>query len=523
MDVSSDAASVRIPPRVDPAWYAVTLFRQRRHEEAIDVCTQILDKSPYDQTIWWVKMRALTLKSWIDDTELEDQGVGEILLDETALASCPRPGTSINRPASRLGTSSGMSPALRPVTQSGRPTTGFARPGTSSRPTTGALAARDVGTAFAGARPGTSRPVTSSGRFVRLGTASMRASGAGEFLDVERLEVRKYAHRPTVAKAICDYMIFVAGNVRKALELAAAASEASKFSDWWWKARLGKCYYRMGLVRLAEQQFRSAIGHSDGGHIETYLELGKVLLRLDQPLKALEVYQQAAERFPHDTHVRIAMARAHELVGDSALAVGVYRGVLRMDPSSTEALAVLAAQWFYEGHSELALRMYRRLLQLGCQSAELWNNLGLCCFYAGSYDIALGCFDRALALGSGDVVGDIWYNISHIAVGVGDLGLAYQCLKVAIHVCPTHAEAFNNLAILDLRKGAVDAARVSLGTSSKLGPHLHEPSYNAALLAFRTADWQTSIAEVRRALSVFPQHTESLELQQQLLNHFATA
>ena len=29
--------------------------------------------------------------------------------------------------------------------------------------------------------------------------------------------------------------------------------------DWWWKARLGKCYYQLGLLREADQQFRSSM------------------------------------------------------------------------------------------------------------------------------------------------------------------------------------------------------------------------------------------------------------------------
>ena len=29
--------------------------------------------------------------------------------------------------------------------------------------------------------------------------------------------------------------------------------------DWWWKARLGKCYYQLGLMRDAEKQFRSSL------------------------------------------------------------------------------------------------------------------------------------------------------------------------------------------------------------------------------------------------------------------------
>lgn len=60
--------------------------------------------------------------------------------------------------------------------------------------------AQSVESAFAGSRPGTSRPVTSSGRFVRLGTASMRSEEGGSFIIIENLDLKKYAERPPLAK-----------------------------------------------------------------------------------------------------------------------------------------------------------------------------------------------------------------------------------------------------------------------------------------------------------------------------------
>jgi tetratricopeptide repeat protein 8 len=60
---------------------------------------------------------------------------------------------------------------IRPMTNSGRPVSGYARPGTN-RPITGANWG-NLTTAMAGNKPGTSRPITSGGRLLRLGTASM--------------------------------------------------------------------------------------------------------------------------------------------------------------------------------------------------------------------------------------------------------------------------------------------------------------------------------------------------------------
>ena len=45
-------------------------------------------------------------------------------------------------------------------------------------------------------------------------------------------------------QALFEYLFHHESNVRSALELAALATEASKYQDWWWKLQLGKCYYR---------------------------------------------------------------------------------------------------------------------------------------------------------------------------------------------------------------------------------------------------------------------------------------
>ena len=81
------------------------------------------------------------------------------------------------------------------------------------------------------------------------------------FIDVNRLDIKKYVQRPGLAKALCDYLIYCENNPRKALELCAEATKTSDFKDWWWKARLGKCYFQLGLFRDAEKQFKSSLKH----------------------------------------------------------------------------------------------------------------------------------------------------------------------------------------------------------------------------------------------------------------------
>lgn len=66
------------------------------------------------QAVWVLKMRALTLQVYVDDIEGEEEGIAETLLDNYAISSMPRPGTSLKNPGS---TYTGQ--GVRPKSQSG--------------------------------------------------------------------------------------------------------------------------------------------------------------------------------------------------------------------------------------------------------------------------------------------------------------------------------------------------------------------------------------------------------------------
>jgi tetratricopeptide repeat protein 8 len=114
-------------------------------------------------------MRALTEQLYVDETEVADDGLAD-MLDENAFHQTPMPGTSMRQPtANPNGGMNGPSPAMRPMTMSGRPITGMVRLNTQS--TQGGKSMENVlKTARTAA---TARPVTTAtGRFVRLGTVS---------------------------------------------------------------------------------------------------------------------------------------------------------------------------------------------------------------------------------------------------------------------------------------------------------------------------------------------------------------
>ncbi|CAB1335194.1 unnamed protein product [Coregonus sp. 'balchen'] len=382
---------------------------------------------------WSLKTRALTEMVYVDEVEVDQEGIAEMLLDESSIAQVAR-----------------------------RPITGFVRPSTQSgRPGTMEQAIRTPRTAH------TARPVTSaSGRFVRLGTASMLTNPEGPFINLSRLNLAKYAQKPNLSKN-------------------------AQFKDWWWKVQLGKCYYRLGLHRESEKQFRFALNHQEV--VDTYLYLAKVYQRLDQPITALTLFKQGLDHFPGEVTLLTGIARTRYEMNNITSATEYYKDVLKQDNT-----------------------------HMGVYHCQLYNNLGLCCFYAQQYDMTLSSFEKALALVANDEEqADVWYNIGHVAVGIGDLTLAYQCFKLALAFNNDHAEAYNNLAVLELRKGHIEQSKAFLQTAASLAPHMYEPHFNYSTLSDKTGDLQSSYTAAQRSEDAFPEHVDTQEILKHLRQHFA--
>ena len=59
-------------------------LRRGRLDECVVICDEILSVNPADQAAWIIKCKAVIKQNYIDDIELDEEGVAEMLLDENA-------------------------------------------------------------------------------------------------------------------------------------------------------------------------------------------------------------------------------------------------------------------------------------------------------------------------------------------------------------------------------------------------------------------------------------------------------
>ena len=356
-------------------------------------------------------MRALTNQIYVDELEADEEGIADILLDDNAIATAARPGTSFKSTQRNGSNTPFTNQAIRPITQSGVPISGIIRPGTQGNQIS---TAEDI---LQAPRTGkTARPITSSGLFVRLGTTSMLSQDSDDQF-IARFNINKYATMNNLSKPLFDYIYSNESKIRIALDLATQADQANQCKDWFWKVALGKCYYKLGMIREAESQFRSAIKMSESS-VDTFLWLAKIYIKLDQPLNALNVYREGLVKYPEEIFLMTYIARIHEMLFKMDEAVKIYKKVLDFEAINFEAIAYIAMHYFYSDQPEIALRYYRRILQMGTNNTEIYNNLGLCCYYAQQFDMTIPCFDTAFMYSNEDeITAEVWYNIGHVALG----------------------------------------------------------------------------------------------------------
>lgn len=106
--------------------------------------------------------------------------------------------------------------------------------------------------------------------------------------------------------------------------------------------------------------------------------------------------------------------------------------------------------------------------------------------------MALSCFEKAISLADDETKADVWYNIGHIGIGIGDLGLAYQAFKISVSHNANHSESYNNLGVLELHKGNGEQAKNNFLQAARTSGFLFEPVYNVAYFYYKRGEFQQS-------------------------------
>lgn len=188
---------------------AMSRFKRNKYDDCIILCDHLISKNTDDLAAQILKTNAIRRKNYIDDLEIDDEGLGDKLLDDHKISNQPRPGTSLQRP----GTSS-INQGIRPMSSSGRPITGVVRPNSraqnSGLVSRGSTGLNNKGTSSMNSSGSFNRAITSGGRNVRLATASLNSINSSISLNVSNINSKVLVKKKYLAKVkIIEFLLLI--------------------------------------------------------------------------------------------------------------------------------------------------------------------------------------------------------------------------------------------------------------------------------------------------------------------------
>ena len=168
---------------------------------------------------------------------------------------------------------------------------------------------------------------------------------------------------------------------------------------------------------------------------------------------------------PESYRERLAVARAHLLLGELPSAEAGFRSALERAPAQAEALVGLGQTLLLLGRLDEAARSLGRVRPETTESAFVTGQLQL---RQGDRPAACAAFARALAAGPGNL--NLLLGLGRYLGECGDGEGASRAYRKALVLEPDHPQSLYQLALLEAARGRRDPARELFRTFLRVAP-----------------------------------------------------
>jgi len=188
-----------------------------------------------------------------------------------------------------------------------------------------------------------------------------------------------------------------------------------------------------------------------------YLVLGERYFdRLDYQ-QAIDVFQEAASKWPNTADVHFHLGRTLQRVSQNQEAMAAYEKALEIDVSHPRATNNLAVLYFGDENFDKANKLLQPLVLANTSFAFAWANLGRVCARSEQKKLAEIYLRRALEL-SPDLV-FVHVELGAVLFDQGRMEEALSSLNTAVSIDPNDAGAWASLASVYWHSGDIERAK----------------------------------------------------------------
>jgi adenylate cyclase len=181
----------------------------------------------------------------------------------------------------------------------------------------------------------------------------------------------------------------------------------------------------------------------DGDSAKTNAAVGAFYRDIGRYSDSVGYLTKSIEKDANNVSAIIALARAYDLMQDSAGAEAIYVDLIRKEPKNWEAYQGYGYFLVRHGRHKEAIQIYRKVLDLTPENVIAINNLGASYLFLGDFKNAIKLFEEALVISPSS---SAFSNLGAVYYYLGLFDRAVDNYKKSIDLSPSDIRYLNNLS-----------------------------------------------------------------------------
>ncbi len=244
---------------------------------------------------------------------------------------------------------------------------------------------------------------------------------------------------------------------------------------------------------------------------EYYHLLADVLIDYARPndsKRAIEVLEQAAQRFPERIPTLLKLSEFQLIVRQHSAALATLDRIFRLDPRNPEAFFMAGRVALDGGDTAKAVAAFKKAVQYEAEHLDAWMFLGRIYLNQGN-PMALQCFDNALRIDSTYLEARefkaIFYKMR------GEFDRAFELYRDIVRRNPDYSNAYFDMGMMYLEMDSLSKAYDHFNIAVKTDPLFVMAYYYRGLTSELLGNLEAARSDYKQALKMSPNYAEPKE------------
>lgn len=316
------------------------------------------------------------------------------------------------------------------------------------------------------------------------------------------------------------YEYFRQQNYDRAEELLLEALEdSSTYTDA--RILLRKVYIQRGqmskAVETCKEGIECVIELAEEGKLEKDLEeakrkltlaLADMYVRIDEPEKARELFEDIIKDEPKDANSWDLYASYHERQGNINQAIEYYEKAYKLDPENKGIAFRLGNAYFQANRYEDAVELFNKVKEDFPGDIDVIKKTAESYLQLGKYTEAIDEFKKIIEIAPKHVSSRI--KIGNAYREMKNYKMAEKYYREALNIEPKNLSVYYQMINMELEKKNLSAVNSYLNEAFKINPNdpilisLHgEYWYRLGLIKMKNKEWNPSIERFEKAISIW--------------------